>query len=80
MFLRQAKPPAWLIPFYNYPAHLVRCDPGLREVTRSVREGMAATDPPLVPAGKVATQADSSFSKWNLERGARVICGVEKSS
>lgn len=31
--MRQEKSQAWLIPSFNYPAHLVSCDPGLWEVT-----------------------------------------------
>ena len=79
--MRQEISQAWLIPSFNYPAHLVSCDPGLWEVTTVWGKAWLLLTHRSVQAWKMATPADSSFDKWNLKRGALgVMCGAQKSS
>lgn len=62
---------AWLIPSFNYPVHLVSCDPGLRQVTCTTeRQAGQLLTYSMVQGWKTATQADSSFNRWELERRA----------
>lgn len=66
---------ARLIPSFNYPVHLVSCDPGLQQVTCSTeRHAGQLLTYSGVQGWKTATQADLSFNRWKLEsRAANMI-------